>query len=109
MRSVRRCSSSRTSSSLGAPTTRRIPSIATAAPRRNYAVGTDVTQFKSPIRDADGNVLATKDVFKGKRVVLLGVPGAFTPVCTNKHVPSFVDNQSAWKEHKVDSIVCVYV
>ena len=78
-------------------------------PRRTYAIGQDVTQYTANLRDADGNVVTAKDVFKGKKVVLLGVPGAFTPVCTNKHLPSFAENLAAFKEHKVDAIACVCV
>lgn len=77
--------------------------------RRGYAVGQDVTQFGEKLRDADGNVVTAKDVFKGKKVVLMGVPGAFTPVCTNKHLPSYAENMAAFKEHKVDTIACLYV
>jgi len=61
------------------------------------------------LRDVDGKALTPKDVFKGKRVVLLGVPGAFTPVCTNKHLPSFADHLPAFRDHKVDAIACVSV
>lgn len=89
--------------------TPRVSAVAPTVARRKYAVGTDVTAFKGTLRDADGNVLSTKDIFKDKKIALLGVPGAFTPVCTNKHLPQYAESLAALKDHKVDGIVCVYV
>merc|ERR1712130_719927 len=50
-----------------------------------------------------------QDLFADKKVVLFGVPGAFTPVCSNKHVPSYLSQASALKEKGVDHILCVAV
>jgi peroxiredoxin len=47
----------------------------------------------------------TADVFKGKKVAFFAVPGAFTPTCTNMHMPSFVKNVDAIKAKGVSNII----
>lgn len=51
----------------------------------------------------------TDEVFKGKKVVLFAVPGAFTPTCTNNHLPGFVKNADAIKAKGVDAIAVTAV
>lgn len=59
---------------------------------------------------ADGpKPISTDDIFAGKTVAFFGVPGAFTPTCSAKHVPGFVNNADALKSKGVDSIVCTAV
>jgi len=49
------------------------------------------------------------DYFKGKRVALFSVPGAFTPTCSAKHLPSYVEKASDLKEKGIDEIACTAV
>jgi glutaredoxin/glutathione-dependent peroxiredoxin len=49
------------------------------------------------------------EIFKGKKVVLFAVPGAFTPTCSMKHLPGFVESAAAIKAKGVDDIVCMAV
>jgi len=46
----------------------------------------------------------TDEIFKGKKVVLFAVPGAFTPTCSNNHLPGFVKNADAIKAKGIDTI-----
>jgi len=59
--------------------------------------------------DTAGKKATLSDLLKNKTVVLFGVPGAFTPVCTSKHVPSFLYNADKIKSLGVDDIYCVSV
>jgi peroxiredoxin len=59
---------------------------------------------------ADGPKPKTTDeIFKGKKVVLFAVPGAFTPTCHKNHLPGFVQNAAAIKAKGIDSIAVTAV
>ncbi|MDO8861765.1 peroxiredoxin [Haliea sp. E1-2-M8] len=53
--------------------------------------------------------ITTDDIFKGKKVVLFAVPGAFTPGCSNTHLPGYVVNADKIKAKGVDTIACMAV
>lgn len=53
--------------------------------------------------------VSTGDLFAGKTVALFAVPGAFTPTCSVKHLPSFRDASETFKGKGVDTIACVSV
>ncbi len=53
--------------------------------------------------------ITTADLFGGKKVVLFAVPGAFTPTCSNQHLPGFVEKASEIKAKGVDTIACLSV
>lgn len=49
------------------------------------------------------------EVFDGKKIVVFGLPGAFTPTCSGNHLPGFIENYDAIKAKGVDDIVCLAV
>ena len=63
----------------------------------------------SIVLNGDISQISTEELVKDKNVVLVGVPGAFTPTCSAKHLPGFLTYASAFKEKKVDEIVCLSV
>jgi peroxiredoxin len=68
-------------------------------------VGDRVPSGSFMVMSADGPKPATTDeLFKGKKVVLFAVPGAFTPTCHRNHLPGFVKNAGAIKAKGVDTI-----
>lgn len=59
---------------------------------------------------ADGpQPMSTDDVFAGKRVALFAVPGAYTPTCSAKHLPGFIEKASELQAKGVDRIACTSV
>lgn len=63
----------------------------------------DIDESGSP------RTLSAAERLAGKRLVLFAVPGAFTRTCSEKHLPSYVNNAAAIKAKGVDEIVCVAV
>ena len=53
--------------------------------------------------------MTTSDVFAGKTVALFAVPGAFTPTCSAKHLPGYVEKAADFRAKGVDAIVCTSV
>ncbi len=74
------------------------------------AVGQKLPDATFKTLTADGpKELSTADVFGAKKVVLFGVPGAFTPTCNNNHLPGYIENHDAILAKGVDRIAVVAV
>jgi glutaredoxin/glutathione-dependent peroxiredoxin len=73
-------------------------------------VGDAIPSMKLMMATPEGpKETSTDNIFKGKKVVLFAVPGAFTPTCSAKHLPGFVQNAEAIKAKGVDTIACIAV
>ena len=59
--------------------------------------------------EAGNEPVQTADYFKGRRVALFSVPGAFTPTCSAKHLPSYVQKADELKAKGIDEIACTAV
>lgn len=73
-------------------------------------VGDSMPHAKLTAATPDGpKEVTTEEVFGGKKVVLFAVPGAFTPTCSVKHLPGYLQNAEALKAKGVDTIACIAV
>ncbi len=73
-------------------------------------VGDKIPEATLVAATADGpKEMTTAELFGGRKVVLFAVPGAFTPTCSAKHVPSFMQNADALAAKGVEQIACVAV
>jgi len=61
------------------------------------------------MQDGRPTAVTTDELFGGKKVVVFAVPGAYTPTCSQAHLPGFVVNADTIKSKGVDSIVCLSV
>ena len=73
-------------------------------------VGDRLPDVPLSVATADGPKPTTSgEFFRGKRVALFAVPGAFTPTCSARHLPSYVDKAGELKSKGVDEIACISV
>jgi glutaredoxin/glutathione-dependent peroxiredoxin len=73
-------------------------------------VGDKVPSVKLRHMTKDGvKEISTDEIFTGKKVAIFGLPGAFTPTCSAKHLPGFVGHYDKLKAKGVDTIVCISV
>ena len=73
-------------------------------------VGDRLPDVPLAIATADGPKPTTSgEFFAGKRVALFAVPGAFTPTCSARHLPSYVEKAGELKDKGVDEIACISV
>src|SRR5262244_2715108 len=73
-------------------------------------VGDRIPSVKLKHMTAEGpKDITTDEIFKGKKVVLFALPGAFTPTCSAKHLPGFVTKAGELRAKGVDTIACLSV
>ena len=73
-------------------------------------VGDRIPDVPITVASSDGpQQTTTADYFSGKKVALFAVPGAFTPTCSARHLPSYVEKAGELKGKGVDEIACISV
>lgn len=70
---------------------------------------TELIEQETPGCTIGPNSFKVAELTKGKRIVVFGLPGAFTPTCSGKHLPSYVANYDRMKAKGVDEIWCIAV
>jgi len=74
------------------------------------AVGDKLPDVKLiKVTEGGPDAVQTSDYFAGKKIALFSVPGAFTPTCSAKHLPGFVEKASELKAKGIDEIACTAV
>jgi peroxiredoxin len=81
--------------------------VAFASRRMMSSVSSLQSTPAGSLRDVNGSVVNPSEHFADKKAVIISVPGAFTPVCTNQHLPGFIAKADAFKKAGVDVIACV--
>lgn len=80
---------------------KQVPQVVFKTRVRDEAVGGD-----NPFRWQD---VSSDDIFKGKRVVLFALPGAFTPTCSSTHLPGYEAKYQEFKDQGIDEVYCLSV
>ncbi len=79
----------------------RVPSVTFKTRVRDESIGGD-----NPYKWQDAT---TDSIFKGKKVVVFSLPGAFTPTCSSTHAPEYDKKYDAFKKLGVDEVICISV
>jgi len=61
------------------------------------------------VKTSDMKNITTEELFGGKKVVIFAVPGAFTPTCSEQHLPGYIEHADAIRARGVDDILCLSV
>ena len=74
------------------------------------STGEKLPEMELMVVTEDGpSKISSNEIFEGKRVVLVGLPGAFTGTCSGVHLPGFIENADAIKSRGIDTIALVAV
>ncbi|KAI3822569.1 hypothetical protein L1987_10161 [Smallanthus sonchifolius] len=93
------------------PITTRLPSIKSSKITATISVGDKLPEATLSYFESDGELQTTtiSDLTKSKKSILFAVPGAFTPTCSQKHLPGFVEKSGELKAKGVKTIACISV
>ena len=76
----------------------------------NFGIGSQIPQSDLQVKGEGAiGVVKTEDYFKDSRVVMIAIPGAFTPTCSREHLPGFIEHYDEFRAMGVDKIACLSV
>jgi len=71
--------------------------------------GEKLPDSKVFILEKEHKEISTKEIFNKDKVILFGLPGAFTPTCSNKHLPSFLKSNEQLKKKNIEKVFCISI
>ena len=73
-------------------------------------IGSRIPKLEITTKTAEGlDVINTETYFKSRKIILFSIPGAFTPTCSEKHLPGYLELREAFIAAGVDAIACIAV
>ena len=73
-------------------------------------IGSRIPQLEITTKTADGlDLINTETYFEGRKIIVFSIPGAFTPTCSEKHLPGYLELLDDFKAAGVDAIACIAV
>ena len=71
--------------------------------------GDNLPDAKVFILDKDPKVTSIKQIIGDDKIILFGLPGAFTPTCSTKHLPGFIKSSNTLKEKDIKKVICISI
>ena len=71
--------------------------------------GEKLPDSKVFILEKEHKEISTKEILNKDKVILFGLPGAFTPTCSNKHLPSFLKSNEQLKKKNIEKVFCISI
>ena len=71
--------------------------------------GDTLPDVKVFVIDKEHKEISTKEILNKDKVILFGVPGAFTPTCSNQHLPSFIKSTEKLREKNIKKVFCISI
>ena len=72
-------------------------------------IGDRLPDAKVFIFETDPKEVSIKEIIAGKKTILFGLPGAFTPTCSQKHLPGFINASQKLEEKGIKNVICISI
>ena len=71
--------------------------------------GETIPNVKVIVLEKEHKERSSKEIFANGKIILFGLPGAFTPTCSNKHLPSFINSTEDLRKKNIKKVFCISV